>query len=95
MTELRKTIKCSNCGLESAFSIGSEFVVNELTIYAKCSRCGNSLQINFTIVEPSNSEGSTIAEEGEGEKTINLEEELFAPDMLSNEDDIRDIIEGA
>lgn len=95
MTELRRSIKCSNCGVESTFSLGSDFVLNELVIHAKCSNCGSSLQINFNIVEQENSSTeSTTTEEQTEEKVINLEDELFQPDMLTgNENDIKDIID--
>ncbi|MDD5022776.1 MAG: hypothetical protein PHU63_01275 [Candidatus ainarchaeum sp.] len=94
MTEFRKSIRCSNCGLESSFTIGSEFILNELTMHAKCSRCGSSIQVTFSIINTE--EPQAKIEETQMEKTVNLEEELFSPDMLGGSDgDIRDIIEGA
>ncbi len=99
MTELRRSIRCSNCGIDSNFSLDSSFILSELVVHAKCSSCSSSIQINFNIVESGSSSSPTSTEtplEEVEEPSINLEEELFAPDMLrsNSDDDISDIIEG-
>lgn len=96
MGEFKKSIKCSNCGVDSSFSLGSDFELNEVMIHARCSSCGNSLQINFNIIG-SEEDSTEESEEQTEEKTVNLEEELFsgATDMFGEKssDDIKDLID--
>ncbi|MBN1170368.1 hypothetical protein JXA56_05055 [Candidatus Micrarchaeota archaeon] len=50
MTDLRRSIKCSGCGNESTVYIQSQFDLRDFLLSGKCS-CGNSLQINFNVIE--------------------------------------------
>ena len=50
MTDLRRSIKCSGCGVESTVYIQSQFDLRDFLLTGKCS-CGNSLQINFNVIE--------------------------------------------
>ena len=97
MAELRRTIKCSNCGNDTNFYLSSDLALSELLVHGKCSRCGNSLQLNFNIVDqqgakveaqPAASPQSQSSDSG----TVNLDETLFGePDVPS--DTIKDLIE--
>lgn len=97
MTDLKRSIRCSNCGVESNFNLGSDFELNELVIHAKCTNCKSSLQINFNIVDSSGASPESTASSSESsseERTVNLEEDLFGSDMLNkSEESIEDIIE--
>jgi hypothetical protein len=80
MVELKRTIRCSGCGSDTNFYMSSEMDLNELLIHGNCSRCGNSLQLNFNIVEKEGkeeeaaSESTTVSQEEE--PSVNLEEAL-------------------
>ncbi len=87
MTDLRRTIKCANCGNESSITLSSDLDVRELLFAGKC-RCGNSLQISYSIVgEQAVQKSESQAESG----VVNIDESLFTPDIQS--ETLRDIIE--
>jgi len=93
MVELRRTIRCSNCGNDTNFYLSSEMTLNELLIHGKCNRCGNSLQINFNIIDSgAQKAGDTSAAKAEEEKTVNLDETLFGEPADIPSDAIRDLI---
>lgn len=95
MTELRRNIKCSNCGNETSVYISMEMSLNELLIHGKCQRCGNSLQINFSLVgqaAPQQTQQQTSTTNTNTESNmVNVDESLFEPEIPS--DVIRDLIE--
>ncbi|MEW6035237.1 MAG: hypothetical protein AB1529_01375 [Candidatus Micrarchaeota archaeon] len=88
MTDLRRTIKCANCGNESSITLSSDLDVRELLFAGKC-RCGNSLQISYSIVgeQAAQQKSESQAESG----VVNIDESLFTPDIQS--ETLRDIIE--
>jgi hypothetical protein len=94
MAELKRVIKCSNCGTETSIYLSSELALSEVLIHGKCERCGNTLQLNFSIVKEGESvpvqSGSTKSSSGE-EAMVNLDETLFEPELPS--DTIKDLIE--
>lgn len=92
MPELKRTIKCSNCGSEANFYLNTETAINELLLHGRCQRCGNSMQINYSMVDPSQAQSSTTQTTSTSEQVVNLDETLFGTEEMSS-DTLRDIIE--
>lgn len=95
MTDLRRTIKCSSCGNEASITLSSELEMKELLIAGKCTRCGSSLQISYSLVAespststPSSTTSSSSSSSGD---MVNLDETLFSPEIPS--DTLRDLME--
>lgn len=92
MTDIRRTIKCSNCGNESSITVSSDIDVKELLFSGKC-RCGSSMQVTYNIVD----EGSSVStpepeqESAEETHTVNVSEALFTPESPS--DNLKDLME--
>lgn len=74
MTDLRRNIRCSNCGTEAHVSLSSGLDLKELLFAGICSNCGNTIQVNFNIVEKS---PEPRKEEPSSQQTVNLDETLF------------------
>ncbi len=91
MTDLRRTVRCSNCGMESSVVFNSELEVRELIFAGKC-RCGNSVQISYSIVAEQAS-GAPQAPKAQSEENplVNIDESLFTPDIPS--DTLKDLME--
>lgn len=88
--DFKRTIKCSNCGNETNVYLNSELDLNELLLAGRCSRCGNSLQLTFNIVDKSSStQGAAVSEQPA--TAVNLDESLFTPEIPSNT--IKDLME--
>ena len=94
MVELRRTIKCSNCSVETTFYLSTEATIHELLLHGKCSRCGNSLQINYHLVEPGQTAASSLQSSSQSGQTqsVNLDDILFGGNSESNS--LKDIIDG-
>ncbi|MEW6748836.1 MAG: hypothetical protein AB1295_03975 [Candidatus Micrarchaeota archaeon] len=98
MTDLRRTIRCSNCGIESSVTVSSDIDVKELLFSGKC-RCGSSMQVTYNIVGESQSSSqpespSSVMENGSSSSSddvVNLEESLFGTETPS--DTLKDIME--
>jgi hypothetical protein len=91
MTDLRRTIKCSNCGSESGISLSSEVDIRELHFTGRC-RCGSSLQISYSIIGESASQTSLPKSEMSAETPmVNIDESLFTPEIPS--DTLRDLMD--
>jgi hypothetical protein len=87
MTDLKRTIKCANCGSESSVYLNSDIEVRELLFAGKC-RCGSSLQVSFSVV----GEGTQGEQKSESsEPVVNIDESLFPPEIPS--DTLRDLME--
>ena len=91
MTEVRRTIKCSNCTTETNFYVSTDMGVTELLIHGKCSRCGNSLQINYSVIEPQSGTAPTSQTQSSESSLPNLDQALFEPEMPS--ESIKELIE--
>lgn len=89
MTDLRRTVKCASCGLESTVSFNSELEVRELLFAGKC-RCGNSVQINYSIVGDSAIQAPPKPS-GADAPLVNIDESLFTPEIPS--DTLRDLMD--
>ncbi|MEW6722773.1 MAG: hypothetical protein AB1324_05925 [Candidatus Micrarchaeota archaeon] len=89
MTDLRKTVKCANCGAESAVYVNSELDVREVMFSGRC-RCGSTMQVSYSIVGASaQPESQQKSEPSSG--LVNIDESLFPPEIPS--DALRDIME--
>lgn len=92
MTDMRKTIRCSNCGNEASIYINSELEMSELLLAGRCARCGNSMQVTYSIVEKTmEAPRQESREMPESSDTVNLDESLFGADPPS--DTLKDIME--
>lgn len=92
MTEMRKTVKCSNCGSEASVYITSELEMKELLLAGTCGKCGNSMQITYNIVEKeAQSTEETPESASSSGDMVNLDESLFAPEVPS--DTLKDLME--
>ena len=94
MVEFKRSIRCSNCGVETNFHLSSEMTLNELLIHGSCSSCGNSLQLNFNIVEKEGEKKEETVEETSIDlnQALNPTETTESNDLPS--DAIRDLIGG-
>ena len=92
MTDLKRTIRCSNCGSESGITLSSEVDIRELHFTGRC-RCGSSLQISYSIVgEGSSTSPAMPKQESSAESPIvNIDESLFTPDIPS--DTLKDLMD--
>lgn len=88
MTDLKRTIRCSNCGGDSTIYLNSELEMRELVVAGKCTKCGSTLQITYNIVGES---APAKAEEAPSEQVVNIDESLFTPEIPS--DALRDLME--
>jgi len=101
MTDLRRTIKCASCGNESSLTLSSELEMKELLVAGKCTRCGSSLQISYSLVGDSSatsslssttSSSSTSSSSSSG-GMVNLDETLFGTSSEVESDTLRDLME--
>ncbi len=93
MTDIKRTLRCAGCNYEANFYLTSDIVLNELLVYGKCPRCGNSLQVNFNIVgAEENKHSETVS--SESSSSINYENTIFdAPAEVSESENIEEIID--
>ncbi len=90
MTDLKRTVRCANCGNESSITLSSELDLRELLVAGKCSRCGASMQVSYGIVGDRQSSQSG-ASSSSSEPIVNIDESLFTPEIPS--DTLRDLME--
>ena len=50
MTLFKRTLRCTNCNSESAFSVDSELEISEVSLSGKC-KCGSTMQITYGIID--------------------------------------------
>ncbi len=91
MTDLKRTVRCANCGNESSITLSSELDLRELLVAGKCSRCGASMQISYGIVGSSQSSQSGMQASSSSDQMVNIDESLFTPEIPS--DTLRDLME--
>ncbi len=92
MVELKRTIKCSNCGTDVQFYLSTDMSITELVLHGRCQQCGNSLQVNFNIIESSSQTKPAIGSSGATDTgMVNVDESLFEQEIPSNV--IRDLME--
>ena len=92
--DFRKSVKCSNCNVEAAFSVSSDLELKEIVIAGKC-RCGATIQATYNIVFASGSpppyEPPKNPEPQSPNPELNLDESLFGGEIPS--DTLRDLME--
>lgn len=92
MGEFRRTIICSKCGKENYISIGSDIELTEILIAGVCPQCGNTLQLNFKVLErEEGAKEEPNPDIEESQKEINLSDDMFNLEIPSNE--IKELIE--
>ena len=94
MVEIKRSIRCSNCSNETSFYLSSELALNELQVHGRCQRCGNSLQINYSMVDSSQqtTAGTSSTNSAPADSPIaNIDPSMFEPEISS--DSIKDLIE--
>jgi len=90
MTDLKRTIKCQNCGNESNIYINSDIEVKELQFAGKC-RCGSTLQISYSLVGETSQTPQAPSPVANEAPIVNIDESLFTPEIPS--DTLRDLME--
>lgn len=90
MTDLRRTIKCSNCGTEAYVQLSSGLDLKELLFAGICSNCGNTIQVNYNIVEKQAEAKESSPESGQ---MVNLDESLFSQQEELPSDALKDLME--
>ncbi|VVC03886.1 Uncharacterised protein [Candidatus Bilamarchaeum dharawalense] len=99
--DLKRSIRCTNCGNESNIQISSDLDMKELLIAGKCSKCGSALQINYSLVDTSASQTnplnhlSTQSTEDSSNSIPDLDESLFGSTSSDSSDNdmLRDLME--
>lgn len=93
MVELKRNIRCSNCGTDVSFYLSTDMSVTELVLHGRCQQCGNSLQINFNVIDPTSQSHPTTptAKSPSDSGMVNVDESLFEQEIPS--DIIRDLME--
>lgn len=96
--DLKRTIKCSNCGNESSIQVSSDLDMKELLLAGKCTKCGSAIQLNYTLVDSSvsstqqNPLSYLSTQQEESASLPDLEETLFTPHEDDN-DMLKDLME--
>lgn len=93
MADLKRTIKCSNCGAESTVYVNCELEMSELIVAGKC-RCGNTMQVSYNIVASGTaapSPSSSASTPASPDSMVNLDDALFGGETPS--DTLRSIME--
>ncbi|MFH2106737.1 MAG: hypothetical protein ABII22_05750 [Candidatus Micrarchaeota archaeon] len=91
MVEIHRTIKCSNCSKDLNLSINTEVGVTELVFHGKCSYCGNSLQLNFSVIGSDDKNSSSSSSSTDDIAPVSIDDHLFEPEFPS--DAIKDLID--
>ncbi len=50
VSEVKRQFRCAQCGKDAVFYISSDIQLFDVVIAGKCS-CGNTLQLNYSLVE--------------------------------------------
>jgi hypothetical protein len=91
MTDLRRSIKCSGCGVESTVNIQSQFDLRDFLLTGKCS-CGNSLQINFNVIEKE-VDRTAMPQAEASPSTVNFNDSIFGAPSETPSNTLQDIME--
>jgi hypothetical protein len=89
MTDLKRSVKCANCGNEASLYLNSDLDIKELLFAGKC-RCGSLMQVSYSIVgeQPAQSQEKS---ETDSSHLVNIDDSLFTPDIPS--DTLKDLME--
>ena len=81
MVQINKSVRCTNCNKELNLTLTTEIGMNDLTLNGKCNYCGNSLQVNFSVV---GSEGSATVSANQNDlPSVSIDENLLEPELPS------------
>lgn len=84
MTDFRRTIKCSNCGTEAYIQLSSGLELKELVFAGICNNCGNTIQVNYNIVEKVGEAPKKPEMPEQSEPAVNLDDTLFSENLPSD-----------
>ncbi len=94
--DLKRTIKCSNCGNEASMQLSTEVELKELLISGKCTKCGSAMQITYSLVDAStqSQQQSTYSSTSSSNPLPNLDESIFGSGSAEIESDtLKDLME--
>lgn len=94
--DLKRSIRCSNCGNESNVQISSDLDMKELLIAGKCSKCGCAMQINYTLVGENSEPNplSHLSDQTDENPLPDLDESLFGTTKSEVDNDmLKDLME--
>jgi hypothetical protein len=91
MVEIHRTIKCSNCSKDLNLSINTDVGVTELVFHGKCNYCGNSIQLNFSVIGTDDKSSAPTSSSTEDITPISIDEHMFEHEFPS--DAIKDLID--
>jgi transcription elongation factor Elf1 len=94
--DLKRTIRCSNCGNESNVQISSDLEMKELLLAGKCTRCGSAMQINYTLVDGTSQSSNPTAQSSQSNENSlpDLDENLFGSSKSEVDNDmLRDLMD--
>ena len=84
MTDFRRNIKCSNCGTEAYVQLSSGLELKELVFAGVCSSCGNTIQVNYNIVERAGTTPKQPEMPQQSDPAVNLDDTLFSENLPSD-----------
>lgn len=87
MSDLKRSLKCSQCGNESSIYVSGGLELREVLIAGKCPSCGTAMQVNYSVIEK---EAPPVPQEQESSMP-SLDETIFGTEVPS--DTLRDIME--
>ncbi|MFH1784931.1 MAG: hypothetical protein ABH842_00735 [Candidatus Micrarchaeota archaeon] len=94
--DLKRTIRCSNCGNESSVQISSDLEMKELLIAGKCVKCGSAMQLNYTLVHGATDSNplSHLSTQEADNALPDLDENLFGSTKSESDNDmLKDLME--
>lgn len=92
--DLKRTIKCSNCGNEASMQLSTEVELKELLISGKCTKCGSAMQITYSLVDTQSQQQSTYSSTSSSNALPNLDESIFGSGSAEIESDtLKDLME--
>ncbi|MEW6528320.1 MAG: hypothetical protein AB1391_00375 [Candidatus Micrarchaeota archaeon] len=85
MTNIDKVFKCAMCSTDFPVSLTTDLEISDLTIFAKCPKCNNPVQIHLGIIgQPPILQQQTTPP--------NLDENIFIPPEIPS-DEIKQLID--
>ncbi len=92
MNDLKRSLKCSQCGSEASIYVSGGLKLTEVLIAGRCPSCGTAMQVNYSLIEKEVQQEHTPVESTET-STVNLDDALFGSESEVPSDTLRDIME--
>lgn len=89
MTIFKRTLRCTNCNSESAFSVDSELEIAEVSLSGKC-KCGSTMQITYGIIDKMTATSAPVSTKDQ--ETAFIADNIF-DQMLPTNNALKDLIE--